>query len=54
MGGIAIQREISQKEKNKYCILIYIYVESREIVQMNLLAKQRAHGMGIPKDEWGH
>ena len=33
--------EWSQKEKNKYHILIYIYVESRETVQTNLSAKQK-------------
>ena len=27
-----IQSELSQKEKNKYCILTHIYVESRKTV----------------------
>ena len=31
-----IQSEVSQKEKNKYHILIHIYMEYREVVQMNL------------------
>ena len=31
-----IQSEVSQKEKNKYCILIHIYMESRKIILMNL------------------
>ena len=35
-----IESEVSQKEKNKYCILI-IYVESRKMVQRNLFAKQK-------------
>ena len=35
-----IQSEVSQKEKNKYCILTRIYVESRKIVQMNLFPWQ--------------
>ena len=30
--------EVSQKEKNKYHILMYIYVESRKTVLMNLCA----------------
>ena len=34
-----IQSEVSQKEKNKYCILI-TYVESRKMVWMNLFAGQ--------------
>ena len=28
-----IQSEVRQKEKNKYCILTYIYLESRRMVQ---------------------
>ena len=31
-----MQNEVSQKEKNKYCI----FVESRKVVQMNLFAGQ--------------
>ena len=31
-----IQSEVSQKEKNKYCILTHIYMESRKIILMNL------------------
>ena len=53
-----IQSELSQKEKNKYCILIhthththtyiyiyiYIYMESRKVVLMNLFSeKERRH-----------
>ena len=34
-----IQSEVSQKEKNKYCVLTYIY-ESRKTVQMNLFSGQ--------------
>ena len=36
-----LQSEVSQKEKNKYHILTYIYTESRKMVQMNLFAKQK-------------
>ena len=32
-----IQSEVSQKEKSKYRILTYIYMESRKIVLMNYL-----------------
>ena len=35
-----IQSEVSQKEKNKYCILTHIYMESRKMVLMKLLAGQ--------------
>ena len=35
------QSEVSQKEKNKYCILIHIYTESRKMVQMNLFAGKK-------------
>ena len=35
-----IQSEVSQKEKNKYRILTHIYMESRKMVQMNLLPGQ--------------
>ena len=31
-----IQSEVSQKEKNKYHLLTYIYMESRKMVLMNL------------------
>jgi len=37
---LAIQNEISQKEKNKYRILRHIYMESRKMVLMNLFAGQ--------------
>ena len=30
------QNEVSQKEKDKYCILIHIYMESRKMVLKNL------------------
>ena len=33
-----IQSDVSQKEKNKYCILSHIYMESRKMVLMNLFA----------------
>ena len=36
-----IQSEVSQKEKNKYHILTYIYMESRKMVLMNLFAGQQ-------------
>ena len=36
-----IQSEVSQKEKNKYHILMYIYMESRKMVLMNLFAGQQ-------------
>ena len=35
-----IQSEVSQKEKDKYHIILLL-VESRKMVQMNLFAKQR-------------
>ena len=49
-----IQSEVSQKEKNKYHILtyIYIYMESRKIVLMNLFTemnwrhRHREHSRG--------
>ena len=31
-----IQSEVSQKEKDKYCILMHIYMESRKMVMKNL------------------
>ena len=34
-----IQSEVSQQEKNKYCMLMF-YLESRKIVQMTLFAKR--------------
>ena len=39
-----VKSEVSQKEKNKYCILmhIYIYMESRQMVLMKLYAGQKA------------
>ena len=36
-----IQSEVSQKEKDKYHILTYIYMESRKMVLMNLFAGQQ-------------
>ena len=36
-----IQSEVSQKEKNKYCILTHIYIESGKMVLMNLFAGQQ-------------
>ena len=32
-----IQSEVSQEEKNKYCIM-HIYMESRKMIEMNLSA----------------
>ena len=34
-----IRHEVSQKEKNKYCILM-LHMESRKMVQMNVFAGQ--------------
>ena len=36
-----IQGEVSQKEKHKYCILMYIYMEFRKMVMMTLYARQQ-------------
>ena len=36
-----IQSEVSQKEKDKYHILTYIYMESRKMVLKNLLTGQQ-------------
>ena len=36
-----IQSEVSQKEKNKCHILAHIYMESRNMVRMNLFAGQQ-------------
>ena len=36
-----IQSEVSKKEKNKYHILTYIYMESRKMILMNLFAGQQ-------------
>ena len=33
-----VQSEASQKEKNKYCVLTHIYMESRKMVLMNLVS----------------
>ena len=33
-----IQSEVSQKKKNKYCLLTHIYMESRKVVLMTLFA----------------
>ena len=39
-----LQSEVSQKEKNRYCILTHMYMESRRMVLMNLFAgQQRRH-----------
>ena len=42
---LSLQSEVSQKEKNKYCILMYIvintYMESRKMILMNLHAGQQ-------------
>ena len=35
-----IHSEVSQKEKNKYCVLTHIYMESRKMVLMNLVSGQ--------------
>ena len=36
-----IQSEVSQKEKDRYCILIHIYVESIKMVYLIPYAKQK-------------
>ena len=36
-----IQSKVSQKEKDKYHILMYIYMESRKMVLINLSARQQ-------------
>ena len=36
-----IQSEVSQKEKDKYYILIHIYMESRKMVLKNLFTGQQ-------------
>ena len=36
-----IQSEVSQKEKDKYCILMHIYMESRKMVLKNLFIGQQ-------------
>ena len=38
---LIIQSEVSQKEKDKYHILVCIYMESRKMVQKNLFAGQQ-------------
>ena len=35
-----IKSEVSQKEKNKYCVLMYIY-ETKKMVLVNLFAEQQ-------------
>ena len=56
-----IQSDVSQKEKDKYCILTYIYMESVKVVLMILHAgQQRRHrckkqtfGLGGRRRRWG-
>ena len=36
-----IQREVSQKQKDKYCMLMQIYIESRKKVLKNLFKGQQ-------------
>jgi len=36
-----IQSEVSQKEKHQYSILMYIYMEFRNMITMTLYARQR-------------
>ena len=36
-----IQSDVSQKEKDKYCILMHIYMESRKMVLKTLLTGQQ-------------
>ena len=35
------QSEVSQEEKDKYCILMHIYMESRKMVMKNLFTGQQ-------------
>ena len=44
-----IQSELNQKEKNKYCILTHIYMESREIPR-RLSGKESACSAGNARD----
>ena len=53
-----IQSEVSQKEKDKYHILTYIYMESRKMILVNLFARQQwkidtenRHGEKAGEDE---
>ena len=36
-----VQSEVSQKEKDKYHILMYIYMESRKMLMKNLFTEQQ-------------
>ena len=36
-----LQSEVSQKEKDKYCILMHIYMESRKMVLNNLFTGEK-------------
>ena len=38
---LIIQSEVSQKEKDKYCILMHIYMESRKMILRNLFIGQQ-------------
>ena len=38
------QSEVSQKEKNKYCILTHIYMASRKMTLMNLFTGKEWRG----------
>ena len=54
-----IQSEVSQKEKNKYCIFIHIYMEARKMALMNLFAgqqwrcghREQTYGQGVGREE---
>ena len=51
-----IQSKVSQKEKDKYHILMYIYMESRKMVLINLSARQKQrhrHKEWIYGHRWG-
>ena len=37
-----MQSEVSKRKKDKYCILMNIYMESRKMVLMNLFAGQQS------------
>ena len=50
---LIIQSEVSQKEKDKYHILVCIYMESRKMVQKNLFAGQQWRNRHI-EQTYGH
>ena len=47
-----IQNEVSEREKNTYCILTHIYMESRKMVLMNLFAGQEERHRHNTENLW--